>query len=132
MTLADTLSAVNRAGLVDAYQHMYERYRSTGLLPADVLRRLGAATGTRYIAQLNLQGFVQNSKNRLGIFGLRIIDTMLGDVRLYLQIWDSQDGSIAWEAMEELRIAMDTTKEQPIMLRTLLERSAQDLIAKVP
>jgi hypothetical protein len=57
---------------------------------------------------------------------------MLGDLRLYLQIWDSQDGSIAWEAMQELRIAMDTTKEQPIMLRTLLERSAQDLVSKVP
>ena len=132
VTLADTLSAVNRAGMVDAYQHMYEHYRSTGLLPADVLRRLAAATGARYIAQLNLQGFVQNSKNRLGVFGFRIIETQIGDLRLFVQIWDSQDGSIAWEAMEELRIAMDTTKEQPIMLRTLLERAAQDLIAKVP
>jgi hypothetical protein len=34
--------------------------------------------------------------------------------------------------MEELRIAMDTTREEPIVLRTLLERSAQDLIAKLP
>ena len=93
---------------------------------------LDPSTGARYIAQLKLQGFAQNSKNRLGILGLRIIDTQLGDVRVYLQIWDSRDGSIAWEAMEELRIAMDTTREQPIMLRTLLERSAQDLIAKLP
>ena len=75
---------------------------------------------------------MQNSKNRLGVFGFRIIETQIGDLRLFVQIWDSQDGSIAWEAMEELRIAMDTTKEQPIMLRTLLERAAQDLIAKVP
>ena len=132
MTLAETLSAVNRAGLVDAYRRMYEDYRDTALLPADVLRRLGVSTGARYIAQLKLQGFSQNSKNRLGILGLRIIDTQLGDVRLYFQIWDSRDGSIAWEAMEELRIAMETTKEQPIMLRTLLERSAQDLVAKLP
>jgi hypothetical protein len=132
VTLAETLSAVNRAGMVDAYRRMYEDYRDTALLPADVLRRLGAATGARYIAQLKLQGFRQDSKNRLGILGLRVIDTQLGDVRVYLQIWDSRDGSIAWEAMEELRIAMDTTREEPIMLRTLLERSAQDLIAKLP
>ena len=132
VTLAETLGAVNRAGLVDAYRRMYEDYRETALLPADVLRRLGASTGPRYIAQLKLQGFTQNSKNRLGILGLRIIDTQLGDVRLYLQIWDSRDGSIAWEGMEELRIAMDTTREEPIMLRALLERSAQDLIAKLP
>jgi hypothetical protein len=118
--------------MVDAYRRMYEDYRDTALLPADVLRRLGAATGARYIAQLKLQGFAQNSKNRLGILGLRIIDTQLGDVRVYLQIWDSRDGSIVWEAMEELRIAMDTTREEPIVLRTLLERSAQDPIAKLP
>ena len=132
VTLAETLSAVNRAGLVDAYRRMYEDYRDTALLPADVLRRLGVSTGARYIAQLKLQGFSQNSKNRLGILGLRIIDTQLGDVRLYFQIWDSRDGSIAWEGMQELRIAMDTTKETPVTLRELLERSAQDLVAKLP
>src|SRR2546421_296685 len=80
VTLAETLSAVNRAGLVDAYRRMYEDYRDTALLPAEVLRRLGASTGARYIGQLKLQGFSQNSKNRLGILGLRIIDTQLGDV----------------------------------------------------
>lgn len=132
VTLAETLSAVNRTGLVDAYRRMYEDYRDTALLPADVLRRLGASTGARYIGQLKLQGFSQNSKNRLGILGLRIIDTQLGDVRLYFQIWDSRDGSIAWEGMQELRIAMDTTKESPVTLRELLERSAHDLIAKLP
>ncbi|MFN2645111.1 MAG: hypothetical protein ABR570_08980 [Burkholderiales bacterium] len=132
VSLAETLSAVNRAGLVDAYRRMYEDYRNTALLPADVLRRLSAATGARYIAQLSLQGFMQNSKNRLGILGLRIIDTQLGDLRLHVQIWDSHDGSIAWEAMEELRIAKETTREEPIMLRTLLERSARDLVAKLP
>jgi hypothetical protein len=132
VTLADTLSAVNRAGLADGYRRMYEDYRNTGLLPGDVLRSLASATGARYIAQLNLQGFAQNSKNRLGILGLRIIDTQIGDLRVYFQIWDSRDGSIAWEGMEELRIAMETTREQPIMLRTLLEHSARDLIAKVP
>jgi hypothetical protein len=132
VTLAETLSAVNRTGLVDAYRRMYEDYRDTALLPADVLRRLGASTGARYIGQLKLQGFSQNSKNRLGILGLRIIDTQLGDVRLYFQIWDSRDGSIAWEGMQELRIAMDTTKESPVTLRELLERSAHDLIVKLP
>jgi len=132
VTLAETLSAVNRTGLVDAYRRMYEDYRDTALLPADVLRRLGTSTGARYIGQLKLQGFSQNSKNRLGILGLRIIDTQLGDARLYFQIWDSRDGSIAWEGMQELRIAMDTTKESPVTLRELLERSAHDLVAKLP
>jgi hypothetical protein len=132
VTLAETLSAVNKAGLVEPYRRMYEDYRDTALFPADVLRRVSAATGARYLAQLKLQGFGQGSKGRFGILGLRISETLYGDVRLYLQIWDSRDGSIAWEGMQELRIAMDSTTEEPVTLRDLLERSAQDLVAKLP
>ena len=35
--LAQTLSAVNKAGLADAYSRMYNDYRDTGLLKRDVL-----------------------------------------------------------------------------------------------
>ena len=131
-SLAETLSAVNRAGLTEPYKRMYDDYRDTGLFSSDTLRRVAEATGTRYVAQLKLQGFGQGSKGRFGLLGLRIVETLYGDVRVYQQIWDSRDGSIAWEGMQELRIAMDTTKESPVTLRELLERSAHDLIAKLP
>jgi hypothetical protein len=131
-TLAETLGAVNKAGLGDGYKRMYEDYRDTGLFSAEALRRVASATGARYLAQLKLQGFVQSAKNRLSLLGLRLVETQYADVRLFLQIWDSRDGSIAWEAMLELRIALDTTSEEPVMLRKLLEHSARDLIAKLP
>lgn len=131
-TLAETLGAVNRAGLADAYKRMYDDYRDTGLFSGDILRRVGAATATRYIAQLKLQGFGQGAKNRLGIFGFRIVDTHHGDARVFFQIWDSRDGTIAWEGMQELRISNDSVSDEPVMLRTLLERTAQDLVAKLP
>ena len=131
-TLAETLSAVNRAGLAEPYRRMYDDYRTTGLFPADVLRRLGEATGARYIGQLKLQGFTQGSKGRFGLLGLRVVETMYGDVRLYLQVWDSRTGAIAWEGMQELRIAMDSTREEPVTLSNLLERSAHDLVARLP
>lgn len=132
VTLAETLGAINGDGLSDAYRRMYDEYRDSGLFTADVLRRVAAATGVRYVAQLKLQGFSQSSKNRFGLLGLRLVDTQLGDVRLLLQIWDTRRGSIAWEGLQELRIATDTTSEQPITLRALLERAAHDLIAKLP
>ena len=131
-TLAETLGAVNKAGIGDAYKRMYEESRDTGLFSAEALRRVGAATGSRYVAQLKLQGFNQSSKNRLGLLGLRLIETQYADVRLFFQIWDSRDGSIAWGAMQELRIARESTTEEPVMLRKLLEQSARDLIAKLP
>src|SRR5204862_2060341 len=125
VSLAETLSAVNKAKLVEPYRRMYEDYRDTALFPADVLRGVGDATGMRYLAQLKLQGFGQGSKGRFGLFGFRVTETVIGDVRLYLQIWDARDGSIAWEGTQELRIATDSTTQEPIMLRDLLERSAK-------
>ena len=48
-TLAETLGAVNKAGLADTYKRMYEDSRDTGLFSADALRRVGTATGSRYL-----------------------------------------------------------------------------------
>jgi hypothetical protein len=131
-TLAQTLGAVNKAGLADTYKRMYDDYRDTGLFPAEALRRVGTATAARYIAQLKLQGFNQSSKGRFGFLGLRLVETHYADVRLFFQIWDSRDGSIAWEAMQELRIARESITEEPLMLRKVLERSARELIARLP
>lgn len=131
-TLAETLGAVNRAGLADGYRRMYADYRDTGLFSADALKAVGSATGARYLAQLKLQGFSQGAKNRFSFLGLRLLETQYADVRLFVQIWDSRDGTIAWEAMQELRMSLDTTAEEPVMLRKLLERSAHDLIARLP
>jgi hypothetical protein len=132
VSLAETLGAVNKAGLADDYKRMYDDYRDTGLLSREVLRRVGAATGTRYLAQLKLQGFGQGSKERFGVFGIRIVETQYAHVRLFFQIWDSNDGTVAWEAMQEMRVSHETVTEEPIMQRTVLERTAQDLVAKLP
>jgi hypothetical protein len=132
VTLAETLGAVNRAGLADAYKHMYNDYRDTGLFSGDVLRKVGGATGARYMVQLKLQGFEQGSRDRFGVLGIRIVETKYAHIRLFLQVWDSRDSTIAWEGMQELRQATDTMTEEPIMLRTVLERTARDLIARLP
>jgi hypothetical protein len=131
-TLAETLGAINRAGLADVYKRMYEEYRDTGLFSAEALRRIGAATGARYIAQLKLQAYQQGSKNRFGFLGFRIIETQHADVRLFFQIWDSRDGTIALEAMQELRIARESMTEEPLMLRQALEHSAREVILRLP
>jgi hypothetical protein len=132
VTLAETLGAINKAGLADAYKRMYDDYRDTGLLSGDVLKQIGVATGARYLAQLKLQGFGQGAKERFGALGLRIVETQYAHVRLFFQIWDSTDGSIAWEGMQEMRISQESMTEEPVMLRTVIERTAHDLIAKLP
>lgn len=132
ITLAETLGAVNRAKLGDAYKHMYNDYRDTGLFSADVLRKVGGATGARYVVQLKLQGFEQGSRDRFGLLGFRLLETKYAHIRLFLQIWDSRDSTIVWESMQELRQATDTMTEEPVTLRAVLERTAQDLVARLP
>ena len=130
--LAETLSAVNKAGLADAYSRMYHDYRDTGLLKFDILQKIGVAVGVRYIAQIKVQSFGQHSRDRLGLLGLRVVETKRGTVRLFMQIWDSMDGSVAWEATQELHYAFDTITEEQMTLKTVVGRAAQDLVAKLP
>lgn len=132
LPLAETLGAVNKAGLAETYKRMYEEYRDTGLFSAQALQRVGAATGTRYLGQLKLQGFSEGTKGRFSFFGWRLVETQYADLRLFFQVWDCRDGSIAWEAMHELRMARENTTEEPLMLRKVLERSARELIVKLP
>jgi DUF971 family protein len=132
MTLPQTLSAVNRAGIELNYTKMFEDYRNTGLFKVDSLRDVGKATNKRYLAQLKLSGFSQGSDGRFGVFGLRLIKTQTARLRLSFQIWDSHDGSIAWEAMEELEYSEDTMMERTITLKTIMEKAATDLVECLP
>jgi hypothetical protein len=132
LALAQTLGAVNQAGLSDAYKQMYNDYRDTGLFKGDVLAQIAKATGTRYLAQIKVQGFGQSAKERFGIFGLRIVETKSAAVRLFFQVWDSRNGTVAWEATEEVHYAYDTITEEQLTLPRVVGRAAHDLIAKLP
>jgi hypothetical protein len=130
--LAETLGVVNKAGLADAYASMYRDYRDTGLLKREILQQVAKVTGVRYMAQIKVQSFGQTAKERFGIFGLRIVETKTGGVRLFFQIWDSRDGTVAWEATQELHYSYDTVTERQLTLPTVVGRAAQELVAKLP
>jgi hypothetical protein len=130
--LPEALNAINKAGLGEAYKQTYNDYRDTGLFKREVLRQMGEVTGARYIAQIKLQGFNQGAKERFGAFGLRIVETRFASVRIFLQIWDSHDGTIAWEGMQEMLYAKDAITEEPVTLHMAFERTARDLISKLP
>ena len=132
MNLAETLSILNAAGLSNTYKKMYEEYRDSGLFKQDLLLTVSQELGTRYLAQLKLQGFSQNEKDRLQILGLRIIETKQATLRLFLQIWDGSDGTIAWEGLEELRRTRETILEEPVTLYDMMELAAKDMIEKLP
>jgi hypothetical protein len=130
--LAEALGAINRQGLAEAYKRMYDDYRDTGLFSRDMLKHVSEATGARYIAQIKLQGFQQGAKERFGALGVRIVETRYANVRLFLQIWDGNDGSIAWEGMQEMVYARDRIREEPITMQTAVEETARNILRKLP
>ena len=132
VTLAETLSAVNKADLSEDYKGMYTDYRDTGLFRKDVLKKVGELTGTRYVAQLKLANFNQGSRDRFSFFGLRVIETRKADIRIVLQIWDTTDGTIAWEGAEELSYATDSPFSGNVPLRIMVEEVSENLIANMP
>jgi hypothetical protein len=118
--------------LLEAYRHMYEDYRKTGMFNPETLRRVGEATEMRYLFLIKLLGFEQDSDQRFGFFGLRVVDTKNAKIRLYLQIWDSVNGGIAWECMDELSYSVDTPVDSPITLREVVDKAAKRLIGSLP
>ena len=132
VTLPESLSAINRAGLTEEYRKMADDYRVTGIFSRDILRRVADAAGVRYIAQLKLAGFRQDSKERWGLLGLRIFETKVTTMRLFLQIWDATDGSVAWEGTEELTYSYDSATERTITFRGAVEQAGQELIDRLP
>ncbi len=132
VSLAETLSAINRTGLTGEYRQMFEDYRLTGIFARETLRKVAGVTGVRYLAQLKLGAFRQESKSRFGVFGFRVLETKTSTIRLFLQIWDSNDGSVAWEGSQESTVSHESMAEEYVSLRNIVEESARDLVVRLP
>jgi hypothetical protein len=132
VTLPETISAINIADITEDYKLMYVDYRDTGIFKRELLKKVGEITGTRYLAQLKLSDFSQNSKSRLSVFGLRLVQTKEANIRIFLQIWDSSDGTIAWEGTEEMNYSWDSGSEKPVTFRVIVEKTANNLITLLP
>jgi hypothetical protein len=132
VTLPETLGAINKANITGDYKLMYVDYRDTGVFKRDLLKKVGDATGARYMAQLKLATFSQNSNDRLSLLGVRVMQTKQANIRIFFQIWDSADGSIAWEGTEEMNYSWDTASEKPVTFKAIVEKTANNLIALLP
>jgi hypothetical protein len=132
ISLPESLGAINRAGLSPEYRQMVAAYRDTGIFPRDMLTNVGSAIGARYLVQLKLAGFSQDMRERLSILGVRLFQTLHANIRLYMQIWDAETGTIAWEGSEEMSYAYDSSAELPVTFRRVVEDAALQLIQNLP
>lgn len=132
VTLPETLSAVNRSGMAMEYKNMYQNYSNTGIFTRESLQKVGEVAGARYVVQLNLADFGRRTDKRWGFSGIRLLATKTTQIRLFMQIWDSQEGEIVWEGGHELSYAYDTVKERPVTFQKVVEEAAEALLNNVP
>lgn len=132
VSLAEVLSAVNQADLSADYKLMMDDYESTGIMGKETLRRVGEASGARYLGLLELADFDQRANKRFGVVGVRVMDTKIASIRLSWQIWDSGTGAIAWEGSDEIHYAYDTGRERPVSFGFVAEQAAANLISQIP
>jgi hypothetical protein len=126
------LSAMNAEELDQEYKQMFRDYRETGILDGALLKRIGEIGQVRYLAQLSLASFEQLSRGRFSLVGFRFVDTKQANIRVFLQIWDSHTGSVAWEGGGEVNYAYESMTERPVTFQLVAATVADRIYAGLP
>ena len=66
------------------------------------------------------------------MLGLRVLETQNSTIRLFLQIWESVDGSVAWEGAQESTVSHESMAEEYVSMKSIVQESARDLVGHLP
>lgn len=128
--LSQTVGAVNRAGLTRQYLKLYEIYAATGIMDRDTLSKLRGVCGARFFALLQLAELSRIMPSEVATSPLSPGANGGIRLRLFVQIWDSTDGTVAWEGVSEVRTAAATGSDDTFSAAA--ERAARDLVFRMP
>jgi len=131
--LTQTLSAVNAAGLAPTYDHLYSTYKNTGLLDGQDLTKIAQTLGVRYVIQLKIAAYDQSSGGGVGFLLAALIRDKKANVRLFLQVWDSQTGRVVWEKTgEETEKKWSLVVERSIDMQEVVKSELDKLVPEIP
>ena len=128
----EALSLINRADLADEYTNMLRDYETSGILRKASLKRIGEIVGARYLIQLSLLQYTQDTSTRASVFGIRFMQTRSSTLRVFAQIWDAAAGEIVWEGSSSVTLAGEDVREKPIAFEEVATRAWQELIKQLP
>jgi len=105
---------MNREGLVPTYAQLLSDYEKTNILDRDLLRKIAAAVGARYVFQPRLAYFSQHMTERWSFIGVRIMETRSSVMRLTLQLWDANNGELVWGSATEVTMQSEAVSQDPV------------------
>lgn len=130
VTSRETLNRINRSGITDEYIKLLKGYEITGILDKRILSRLKDILGVRYIAQPRLSMFSERTSSRLSAFGLALVSTRETTVKISLQLWDAENGTILWEGSGEATIAVEALRAKPVSFEEVAAAACRALSEK--
>lgn len=128
----EALSIINRADLAEEYARMLKDYEESGILRKATLSKIGKALGVRYVIQLSLLQYTQDTSTRFSILGIRFLQTRSSTLRVFAQIWDTSTGGIVWEGSSFVTLAGEDVREKPIAFEEVATRAWSELIKQLP
>jgi hypothetical protein len=88
---------LNSENLVGEYQEMINNYHSSGIADNTQLRKIGEATGTRYLLKIQIGSLNREANTETDYFDGSVRTREEKDVRIYGLLWDASNGNVAWE-----------------------------------
>jgi hypothetical protein len=128
----ETLSLLNGKDLADEYTEMVRTYEVSGILRKKSQQKIGRALGVRYLIQVSLLQYSQDTATRFSFLGIRFLQTRSSFLRVFAQIWDVSSGAIVWEGSSSATVAGEDVREKPIPFEAVATRAWQELLKKLP
>jgi hypothetical protein len=129
---SEFLSSVNQAGITREYNEMIKDYQTCGILSRDILATIGEAMGIQYLVHVKLTSFDQFTSVRLNLLGLRAIDSQMAKIRLFLRIWQTEQGKVVWVGSGEGIITRERFRARPVSLNEVARLGCRRLVEQLP
>lgn len=127
-----SLSLINQAGMAKEYNETIKDYQTSGIFEKKILEKLGGVLKAQYLARLSLVSFDQYSSTRFSFLGLRTVESQLAKMRLFAQIWKTNEGKIVWEGSGEGIITRERFRARPVGFHELARLACEKLVEKLP
>jgi hypothetical protein len=111
---------------------MVRTYEISGILRKTSQQKIGRALDVRYLIQVSLLQFSQDTATRFSFLGIRFLQTRSSSLRVFAQIWDVSSGAIVWEGSSSATVAGEDVREKPIPFEEVAKRAWEELLKKLP
>jgi hypothetical protein len=119
----ETLNRITDEGLASEYADLRAGFARNGVLDRQLLRRIGAKLGSRYVLLPGIAQFDEAIIDKAEAIGIKLVRNRVTTLRLWLQLWDSETGHIVWESSGEATTAtVFLSAKQTVALEEIAKR----------